>query len=222
MQLLNALLAANPSSPRVTIYNEEVGSRLDFSATTLDNWAAKVANMLREELDLEAGDAIALALPVDWQTVVIALGALAAEVRVEIIASHADAIAASDALAVFVPPELQNTHTEATVVAVTSDPFGRGVVECGGDLLPGVVDFSPTTRAFGDVFYEDGPTLTEIVTANGAAQRVLGRGWNDWSTFKTQLLAPLATGGSVVTVVGGVDDARLEAIMAAENVELVL
>ncbi|MDO4928895.1 MAG: TIGR03089 family protein [Corynebacterium sp.] len=222
MQLLNALLAANPSSPRLTIYDETEGSRLDFSATTLDNWAAKVANMLREELDLEAGDNITLALPVNWQAVVIILGALAAEVEVEIIAPHPDAIAARDPLVVFVPPELQSVDTEAIVVAVTSDPFGRGVVECGGELLPGVVDFSPTTRAYGDVFYEDGPALTDTVAVSGAAQRVLGRGWDDWTSFEAQLLAPLATGGSVVTVVGEVDEQRLEEIVAAENVELVL
>ena len=53
MELLAHL---SPTEPRVTVYNEALGSRVEFSALTLTNWAAKVANMLREECDLTPGD----------------------------------------------------------------------------------------------------------------------------------------------------------------------
>ena len=82
MNLLSTVLQADPATPRLTLYDETTGARLDFSGITLDNWAAKVANMLREELDMEEGSTIACVLPVSWQAVVIVLGAMAAGVNV--------------------------------------------------------------------------------------------------------------------------------------------
>ena len=77
MELL-AHLFADAASPRLTVYNEATGARMDFSAQTLDNWVAKIANMLEEELDLEPDSTIAIDLPSSWQAAVVALGALAA------------------------------------------------------------------------------------------------------------------------------------------------
>ena len=77
MQFLAHLLRSDPNCPRLTVYNESTGARMDFSAQTLDNWVAKISNMLDEELELDAGDAIAIDLPVSWQAAVIALGAAA-------------------------------------------------------------------------------------------------------------------------------------------------
>ena len=50
MSIMAPLVASQPSSPRLTVYDETAGTRMDFSALTLDNWAAKIANMLDEEL----------------------------------------------------------------------------------------------------------------------------------------------------------------------------
>ncbi|HHU67066.1 MAG TPA: TIGR03089 family protein, partial [Corynebacterium sp.] len=36
MELLAHLLRTDPSTPRLTVYNESTGARLDFSAVTLD------------------------------------------------------------------------------------------------------------------------------------------------------------------------------------------
>ena len=77
MELLAHLLNADAATPRLTVYNESTGARMDFSAQTLDNWVAKIANMLEEELDLEADSTIAIDLPSSWQAAVVALGALA-------------------------------------------------------------------------------------------------------------------------------------------------
>ncbi|MDK4252598.1 TIGR03089 family protein, partial [Corynebacterium propinquum] len=64
MDMLSHLLADDPASPRLTVYNEADGTRMDFSAQTTENWASKVANFLREELDLDDGSAILVDLPV--------------------------------------------------------------------------------------------------------------------------------------------------------------
>ena len=73
MSMLAPLLHNDPASPRLTVYDDARGVRMDFSAQTLDNWASKVANMLDEEFD--AGDEVAIDLPVSWQAAVIAIGA---------------------------------------------------------------------------------------------------------------------------------------------------
>ena len=46
--MLNHLLNADAAAPRLTVYNESTGARMDFSAQTLENWFAKIANMLEE------------------------------------------------------------------------------------------------------------------------------------------------------------------------------
>ena len=80
MSLLESLLAADPASPRLTVYDEVTGTRMEFSAMTLDNWANKIANMLIDEFDLDPHDpfsespTIIVDLPVSWQAAVIPVG----------------------------------------------------------------------------------------------------------------------------------------------------
>ena len=47
--LLDPLLAADPVGPRITFYDNATGERIELSAVTLANWAAKTANLLRDE-----------------------------------------------------------------------------------------------------------------------------------------------------------------------------
>lgn len=215
MELLRHLLEVDPAAPRLTVYNETTGARLDFSAQTLDNWAAKVGNMLLEELDLETDSVILIDLPVGWQTAVIVLGALAAGVEVHFGEGEADAV--------FTSPEHVEIHAGATdLVLVTEDPFGRGVVETGGELPRGAIDFGPTVRFYGDQFFHPTPALPELVPETDIATnaRALGTGWTDYSGFRHQVLEPWAVGGSTVIVSGMVDTERLEQIEAAEKVNL--
>lgn len=224
MQLLSDLLRQDPACPRLTVYNEANGSRLDFSATTLDNWAAKVANMLLEELDLTAGDTIALDLPASWHAAVIALGAFAAEVRVLTVAE----LSPNDQPAVvFIDPaRIDEAFTErfddADVVAVGDDPFGRGVTETGGTLPEGFLDFGPTVRMFADQYHLATPTLNEATGAPGfdpaTSARTLCTGWSSLDEFFQKVFWPIAVGGSVVVVTGTEDPQRLSHIAAVEKV----
>ena len=215
MELLAHLLTADPASPRLTVYNETTGARLDFSAQTLDNWASKIGNMLLEELDLEEGSTILIDLPVSWQAATIVLGALAAGVdwRVGADADGADVV--------FTSPEQFADHQGregVDVVLVTDDPFGRGVVESGGELPAGAIDFGPTVRFYGDQFFHPAPALADVVTATGGPERVLSTGWHDAASLQASVLEPLAAGGSAVIVAGMFDAARLDEIAAAEKV----
>jgi uncharacterized protein (TIGR03089 family) len=52
--------------PLVTWYHGAAGQRVELSRATFGNWVAKTANLLVEELGLEAGDHVAVLLPSHW------------------------------------------------------------------------------------------------------------------------------------------------------------
>ncbi len=211
MKLLHTLLERDPSSPRLTVYNEATGARMDFSAQTLDNWACKIANMLEEELELAPGDTIVIDVPVSWQAAVIALGALAARVNYE----FTDDTEVGPEVT-FASPERAPEHS-GDVVVVNDDPFGRGVTETGGELPAGALDFGPTVRFYGDQYMGDAPALDEVVSIP-QEHRLLSTGWVDNATFNDAVLAPLAGGGSAVVVAGLTEAERLDVIADNEKV----
>lgn len=219
MELLAHLLHADPAAPRLTVYDESTGARMDFSAQTLDNWAAKVANLLEEELDLDSSSTILIDLPVSWQAAVIALGAVTAGVRFEMAAS-------ASADATFTTVDRAEAHSGnggnggngGDVLAVSLDPFGRGVVETGGTLPAGVLDFGPTVRFYGDHYAGTTRPLPELYAPTEGAPRLLSTGWTDSDSFAAHVLSPLAGGGSAVIVAGLASAERLDAIAANEKV----
>ena len=203
------------------MYDEATDSRLDFSAVTLDNWAAKVGNMLIEEFDLDEDSRIAIDLPVSWQAVTIALGALAA---------HVDFT-------------FGTTETYADVLFCSPDRCGCKLYRryCTGDYGILLVAGSsrrvglcqmvwwisvPRSGSDGDEFFGDTPALPALFDAAVieplAASRVLSAGWRDRASFDTNILAPLAAGGSVVVVSGLIDSARVEQIAKSERVTVTL
>ena len=241
VELLKTLLAADPSRPRLTCYDETTGGRTDLSALTLDNWAAKIGNMLHDEFDVEPGGTVWIDLPVIWQAACIVLGCERAGVR----------IAADEPLVVFTTVGKLSTWEErfpdAYIAAVTDDVFGRGVIECGGTLPPGIVDFGPEVRLHPDAYLGGGPdpeqsalignqsaadllaTATEQADAAGIAPnaRLVTRGWLDSpapgsaeelnaAAWVHSVVVPWVRDGAAVVVRGG-DADRLAAIAAAEK-----
>lgn len=227
MDMLSHLLADDPASPRLTVYNEADGTRMDFSAQTTENWASKVANFLREELDLDDGSAILVDLPVSWQTVMISLGALAAGITVHFAtdtvatADSSDAADAAEPVVFFTTTDKASEYANrGDVVVVTTDPFGRGVEELGQQVPEGAVDFGPTVRFYGDFYPGQTRPLAELIESpvEPHAERLLSTGWTDSSSFQRQVLSPLAAGGSAVVVAGMVDTERLAEIAENEKV----
>ena len=231
--MLNHLLNADAAAPRLTVYNESTGARMDFSAQTLENWVAKIANMLEEELELDDDSALLIDLPVTWQAAVIALGALAAGIEFDFANSSLaddDANAASQlqADAVFTSPDKFDLYSVGDVAASfdgsapevvldTDDPFGRGVVEAGGELPSGAIDFGPTVRFYGDDYFGQTTPLPELFPDAGSASRLLSTGWHDKEGFTVSVLHPLAAGGSAVVVSGLTTAERLRQIADNEN-----
>src|SRR5437660_6789212 len=72
-RLLADALRNDPSGPFLTFYDDATGERVELSLTSLENWVAKTANLLVDELDLEPGETVVVDLPPHWQAAVIRL-----------------------------------------------------------------------------------------------------------------------------------------------------
>lgn len=224
MSLLTPILSTDPASPRLTVYDEAAGTRMEFSGVTLDNWANKIANMLVEEFELgdpSAAPRILVDLPVSWQAAVLPIGIYNAGLSFTAGSGQSGEVNADqDApqLVFTTPDAVENWPKSTDVAAVSDDPFGRGVTETGGTLPPGIVDFGPTVRFYGDQFYGMSPDLTGWRTDGISAERILIPAWTSREEFDASVMAPLAAGGSVVVVAGMASAERLEQIAEAEKV----
>ena len=64
--LVAARLRTDPGQPLLTAYDDATGERTELSVTTYANWVSKTANLLTDELGLEAGDTMLIDLPAHW------------------------------------------------------------------------------------------------------------------------------------------------------------
>ncbi|WP_433870026.1 TIGR03089 family protein [Saccharopolyspora sp. CA-218241] len=207
-ELLGPVLAGNAAKPLITYYDDATGARVELSGATTANWAAKTANWLVDELDVEPGTPVAVDLPAHWQTAGVLLGAwwCGAHVVDDPDGAELAVVAASD------PARGEGART---VAAVGLDALGAPV----RDLPDGVLDYATEIRVHGDDFSPllpvpaDTPALLghsagELVAA--ARERAAGLGLSagdrvlstvEWTLpggVLDGLLAVLAAGASLV------------------------
>jgi uncharacterized protein (TIGR03089 family) len=208
-------LRSGPSAarPLITFYDDATGERIELSAVTTANWAAKAANLLRDECDVEPGTRVAVLLPAHWQTAAVLLAAWWC--GAEVVTGPADAdLVLCDAERI----DLGLAAAPANgLVALSLDAFGKGL----SGLPAGVVDFATEVRLHGDDFVpwaplpDDAPALAGLSVARvreSAVSRAAALGLSagdrvlstlDWSTLDgvtDGLLAVLAAGASLVQV----------------------
>lgn len=209
--LLEPLLAADPMGPRITYYDDATGERIELSTVTLANWAAKTANLLRDEMSAGSGARVAVLLPAHWQTAAVLLGVwwIGAEVVFEgpadVALCTADRLDEAD--------EAVSGGSGSGEVAVLSlDPFGAPAP----DLPIGVIDYATAVRVHGDTVVgarTPGPALNgrsvdDVLTEarSSAARRGLtaadrvmsGRDWSTPAELTENFIAVLAAGASLV------------------------
>jgi uncharacterized protein (TIGR03089 family) len=213
--LLRSALATDPARPLITFYDDATGERVELSAKTFDNWVAKTANLLQDDLAAAPDDRVALLLPAHWQTAIWLFACWSVGLTV---CPGGDPAEAS--LVVSGP----DTLTEALDcpgdrVALALRPLGGRFPE----LPAGFLDYAAEVPAQGDRFVPyapvdpdrpalviDGEQLTGAQAVSLAAEqadrlelgpedRVLTTlSFDDWAGLGGGLLAPLAAGASVV------------------------
>lgn len=223
--LFTPLLKADSGRPLITHYDDAAGTRVELSRATVKNWAAKTANWLRDEHDVEPGDTVAVLLPAHWQTVGILLGAWWCGARV-VVGSGSGA----DAKVAIVPP---GGTADADVVAMASlHPMGLGSgapVDYADDVRVHGDDFMPwepvagSSPALGDSGVDEVVAVARELGAKlGDEPRVLSTvEWDSPSAVLEGFLAVLAAGGSIVQV-SSPDAGRMAARRDAEKVTLQL
>ncbi|WP_028936638.1 TIGR03089 family protein [Pseudonocardia spinosispora] len=156
--LLGPILARDAARPLVTYYDDATGERIELSGTTLANWAAKTANLLRDECDLEPGGRVAVLLPAHWQTLSVLLGAWWCGAEVVSSAEGADVICCdADRLDVALAAGAD------VVVAFSLHAFGAGLP----GLPAGVVDYATEVRLHGDLFTPEHGTAGDALDGSG-------------------------------------------------------
>jgi uncharacterized protein (TIGR03089 family) len=219
--LLATAVRRDPAGPLLTYYDDTTGERTELSATTVANWVAKTANLLRDDLDVEAGDSVAVQLPAHWQTgvVLLALWSIGALPTAQPVA---DGVAVTD-----------ETRADAALQAGARDVLALSLRPMNAPLprpLPGVVDYAAEVLSAGDVLTGTRPSgqadAERAATRAGelglaASDRLLVTDAVGLSDAVDWLLAPLAVGASVV-LCRGADEARLLDRSAQERVTVTL
>lgn len=229
--VLDPMLRADPVGPRITYYDDATGERIELSAVTLANWAAKTGNLLRDELGAGPASRVAVLLPAHWQTAAVLFGVwwIGADVML------GDGSEADIALCTVDRLEAADTTGAGEVAVLSLDPFGRPAP----DLPVGVTDYATAVRVHGDQIVAErqpGPALagrsvdevladcqrSAISRSLTASDRVLSMAsWDRPDDLIAGLLAVLAIGGSLVQVANP-DPAALPRRIETEKVTRVL
>lgn len=115
------MLRADPVGPRITYYDDATGERIELSAVTLANWAAKTGNLLRDELGAGPASRVAILLPAHWQTAAVLFGVWWIGAEAVLDASPADvALCTAERL-----DEADAAVAGGEVAVLSLDPFGR-------------------------------------------------------------------------------------------------
>jgi len=147
--------------PFLTWYDDARDQRVELSFKTFDNWVAKVANLLVDELGAGPGDRVAAVLVDHWQTAVVLAACWRAGAGMVAVDPDAGGAALAAALgtggvaAAFVREErvaeaagvLAAAPARPALVALTADLAGRSAHDLGAAL-----SFTRVVPSMGDLF----------------------------------------------------------------------
>jgi uncharacterized protein (TIGR03089 family) len=206
--LLADRLRRDPGSPLLTAYDEGSGERTELSGTTYANWVAKTANLLLDELLLDPGDTLLLALPPHWLGPVFLGAAWSAGL---VVTTDPDADAAVVVCGPDLDPHRHRLGRGVPVVASALLPFGvrfpaavpEGVTDYGL-AWPGQPDafVAPEPPQAGTPAWADGETQGALLAraAGAPAGRLITDADPAADHGVPAFLAPLVAGGSLVLV----------------------
>lgn len=237
--LLRDALVSDPARPLLTWYGPQ-GARVELSVTTYDNWVAKTANLLVDELALAPAGRVSLDVPVHWLGLVWCSAVWAAG---GVVLLGPSAGLPPD-VAVVSPGGPVPAGGAADVVVLPADPLALRPA----GARPPAVDYAAGIRAHGDRFVggpddrpdraaleADGSVRTSGDLAGEAADAAAAGGvragdrllvigsLSAYETVRAALLTPLAVGAGAVVHPDSLPPGDvLDRLVAAEHVTTVL
>jgi uncharacterized protein (TIGR03089 family) len=179
--LLDGALRADSARVLLTFYDDATGERAELSVLTFANWVAKTANLCRDELGLDVGARVAIALPLHWQAAVwwqacwlsgfvglpVGSGEALPACDAAIVALDGDAIDGAG-------PAFAAHPAVGDVVGLGLGPMGLPVP--GRAVPPGVtLDYDREVHGHGDRFAPPGGlSAATAALASGAGERTAG------------------------------------------------
>lgn len=213
--LFESAVRRDGGRPFVTFYDDVSGERIELSYATTANWVAKTSNLLVDEIDLEPGETVRVALPPHWLGIVWALSAW----------SCGAAVSSSAGDVAIVGPDTLDVRGDRVTLASALLPLGGRFRE---PLPAGVVDYGAEVYNHGDHFvavdppgpesaaYDDRTHAELIAAAEPITGRVLSTYWDP------ALLAGLVAGGGSLVLCRNPDPAKLDRRVADEKVDTVV
>jgi uncharacterized protein (TIGR03089 family) len=210
-QLFSDLLAAEPSRPFVSYYDEASGERSELSVRSLANWVAKTHFLLLDELGLGVGDAAYVALPAHWLSVPAVLGVLTAGLELTSDPSRA-------AVGFVAPGTAESADGIPDVYAIAAVPGiadYTDAVRPQPDKWPSVhLVAGPSDPALNgrsrEALVRDARARAGELGAGDGARLISTRWWQSPEDLVDTLFVPLVVGGSVVYVANAADEAIVE------------
>lgn len=214
--------------PFLTFYDDASGERTELSLASLDNWVAKIAGVLQDELGLPPSARLGIDLPAHWQTAALLLSAWTVGLTVVMSGT-------SDVDALAVGPEAQADASGPDLLVVSLHPLGAALP--AAPAPPGL-DLLAAARAMPDSFVPLAPPRPDaaaLVVAGatlslrrlssaasalplGPTERVLSvLGYDQLAGLLAGLLGPLVAGASIV-LCSRPDVGRLDQRAATEHV----
>ncbi|HSS67437.1 MAG TPA: TIGR03089 family protein [Nocardioidaceae bacterium] len=221
---LSAAMRGDAGRPLVTFYDLATGERIELSVATFDNWTAKIANLLGDELGREPGERIAVHLPTHWQSTVLMVGAWRVGMVLELSGASADVTVVGPA-----PPPGTDTSSGDVIVCSLRplggpalDPLPDGWLDFAVEVPPQpdvlvqpvqVTSVDPAAASLSGLVSHGELLEQAITTAGELGLPTGGRLITDANPARASgmlpaLAAPLAVGGSVVIVANSSPDQR--------------
>ncbi|PRY01473.1 TIGR03089 family protein [Allonocardiopsis opalescens] len=174
--LLRAALRADPGRPFLTCHDS--AGRIELSYATFDNWVAKTANFLVDELAADPGDRVGLAVPVHWQSAAWLLACWSAGLTAVPLPPEGEPEPAAPVDVLVAGPANLDRAVGSAAGRAARDLVGLSLHPLGlplADPPPGVVDYAAEVRGHGDHFASAAPA-DPAAPALEAAGEVLSAG----------------------------------------------
>ena len=217
------------ASPLLTYYDLASGERTELSGVSVANWVDKTSNLLADELDVDPGEGVELALaesnPGHWVTMVwqLACWQVGAVVTLGRLTAATVVVAGPGGPSAAAPG--------AQVLVCSLHPLGLPLTE---PPPAGVLDYALEVRAQPDqhaalpqsglapAWHDPARQLSqvELLMVEATDRRRLIRPDEAWATTRAGLIAPLLGSGSSVVVAGAARPEQLAHIADQEQAEL--